>query len=139
MAWRALVSEEMRSLLSPADLDGLEVDWLPTKATLAGGDYDALVSLLVRKVTAADPAQVPRLRVLAHSPGADLAKFPRLRIVANCAVGYENIDVAECRRRNIPVTNTPDVLTEATADLTWALILAITRDLAGAEATLRAG
>ena len=51
------------------------------------------------------------------------------KIVANVAVGYNNIDVAAARARGIVVTNTPDVLTEATADLTWALILGITRRL----------
>ena len=64
---------------------------------------------------------------------------PRLRIVANVAVGYNNIDVAAARERGILVTNTPDVLTEATADLTWALILAVTRRIVEADAFLRAG
>jgi hypothetical protein len=53
-----------------------------------------------------------------------LAAAPRLKIVANYAVGYNNIDVDAARQRGIVVTNTPDVLTDATADLTWALILA---------------
>src|SRR5436305_555600 len=48
----------------------------------------------------------------------------RLRIVSNIAVGYDNIDVAACTRRKILVTNTPDLLTEATADLAFALMLA---------------
>jgi glyoxylate reductase len=51
----------------------------------------------------------------------------RLRIVANMAVGYDNIDVAEATRRGIWVTNTPDVLTEATADLTFGLLLSTAR------------
>ena len=54
---------------------------------------------------------------------------PRLRIIANCAVGYDNIDLAAARQRGILVTNTPGVLTEATADLTWALILAVARKI----------
>ncbi|HEY8461684.1 MAG TPA: D-glycerate dehydrogenase, partial [Blastocatellia bacterium] len=51
----------------------------------------------------------------------------KLRVIANVAVGYNNIDVVAARGRGIHVTNTPDVLTEATANLTWALILAVTR------------
>jgi glyoxylate reductase len=62
-----------------------------------------------------------------------------LRIVANIAVGFNNIDVEECRRRGIAVTNTPDVLTNACADFTWALILGITRRLGEAERQLRRG
>jgi len=54
---------------------------------------------------------------------------PRLRGVANMAVGYNNIDVPACRARGVVVTNTPDVLTNACADFTWALILAVTRRL----------
>ena len=62
-----------------------------------------------------------------------------LRIVANIAVGYNNIDVAACRERSIVVTNTPDVLTNACADFTWALILGITRRLGEGERELRRG
>ena len=62
-----------------------------------------------------------------------------LRIIANIAVGYNNIDVEECRRRGIVVTNTPDVLTNACADFTWALILGVTRRLGEAERQLRRG
>ena len=62
-----------------------------------------------------------------------------LRIVANIAVGYNNIDVEECRARGIVVTNTPDVLTNACADFTWALILGISRRLGEAERQLRRG
>ncbi len=62
-----------------------------------------------------------------------------LRVVANYAVGYDNIDVAACRRRGIIVTNTPDVLTGATAELTWALILATARRLIEADRLVRSG
>lgn len=62
-----------------------------------------------------------------------------LRIVANIAVGYNNIDVEACRARGIVVTNTPDVLTNACADFTWALILGLTRRLGEAERQLRRG
>lgn len=67
------------------------------------------------------------------------AAGPSLKVVANVAVGYNNIDVAACRERNIVVTNTPDVLTNACADFTWALILAVTRRLGEGERVVRAG
>jgi glyoxylate reductase len=62
-----------------------------------------------------------------------------LRIVANIAVGYDNLDVAYARSRGVEVTNTPDVLTEATAEFTWGLILAVTRRIPEGERLLRAG
>ncbi|MGQ0735354.1 MAG: 2-hydroxyacid dehydrogenase [Acidobacteriota bacterium] len=62
-----------------------------------------------------------------------------LRIVANIAVGYNNIDLEACRARGIVVSNTPDVLTNACAEFTWALILGITRRLGEAERQLRRG
>ncbi len=78
---------------------------------------------------------------LLENPVTDavLAACPRLRVVANCAVGYDNIDVGAAHRRGVVVTNTPDVLTEATADLAWALILAVTRRVVEADRLLRDG
>ena len=64
---------------------------------------------------------------------------PALKIVANIAVGYDNLDVPAARQRGILVTNTPDVLTEATAELTWALILGIARRVAEGDRLIRAG
>ncbi|HHC09053.1 MAG TPA: D-glycerate dehydrogenase [Actinobacteria bacterium] len=52
---------------------------------------------------------------------------PRLRVVSNMAVGVDNVDLAACARRGIAVGHTPDVLTEATADLAWALLLTVAR------------
>jgi glyoxylate reductase len=63
----------------------------------------------------------------------------QLRVVANVAVGYNNIDVPFAKQRGLAVTNTPDVLTDATADLTWALILALTRRIVEADQFTRAG
>ena len=68
-----------------------------------------------------------------------LAAGSDLQIVANVAVGFNNIDVAACRRRGVIATNTPDVLTNACADFTWTLILGITRRLGEAERQLRRG
>jgi glyoxylate reductase len=68
-----------------------------------------------------------------------LAGAPRLRAVANYAVGTDNVDLAACERRGISVGNTPDVLTEATADLAFALLLAAARRLAEGADDVRAG
>ena len=62
-----------------------------------------------------------------------------VRIVANMAVGYNNIDVAAAQRLGIAVTNTPGVLTEATADLAWALILAVARRVVEGDREMRSG
>ena len=64
---------------------------------------------------------------------------PSLRVIANVAVGYDNIDVAAARKRGIIVTNTPDVLTNAVAEFTWALILAVTRRVAEGDRLVRRG
>jgi glyoxylate reductase len=65
------------------------------------------------------------------------AAGPQLRVVANVAVGYNNIDVAACARRGVLVTNTPGVLTDATADIAMALILMVTRRLGEGERVIR--
>jgi glyoxylate reductase len=68
-----------------------------------------------------------------------LADVPRLKVLANYAVGYNNIDLAAATKQGIIVTNTPDVLTESTADLTWALMLAVARRVAEGDAYVRSG
>jgi len=67
------------------------------------------------------------------------AAGPSLRVVSNFAVGFDNVDVEACTRRGVLVTNTPDVLTDATADLTWALILAASRRVAEGDRMVRSG
>jgi glyoxylate reductase len=86
------------------------------------GDVEALVCLLTDTID-----------------DSVLAQAPRLRVVANVAVGFDNIDVTTATRRKIVVTNTPGVLTETTADFTWALLLATARRVAEADAYTRAG
>lgn len=83
---------------------------------------DALLALLTDRVDA-----------------ALLDRCPRLRVVANMAVGYDNLDVDALTARGIPASNTPGVLTESTAELTWALILAATRRVVEAERAVRRG
>lgn len=68
-----------------------------------------------------------------------LAANPQLKIVANMAVGYNNFDVAACTAANVRCTNTPDVLTETTADFGFALMMATARRIAESEHYLRAG
>ncbi len=67
------------------------------------------------------------------------AAGPSLKVIANVAVGFDNLDVAYAKSKGIVCTNTPDVLTEAVADFTWALILGITRRLGEGERLVRAG
>lgn len=67
------------------------------------------------------------------------AAGPQLRVVANMAVGFDNVDVPACTARGVQVTNTPDVLTDATADLAWALILGAARRVPEADRLVRSG
>lgn len=96
---------------------------------------------------------MPRPELLARVPSARgllslltdrvdeevLEAAPDLRVVANYAVGFDNVDVPACTRRGVLVTNTPDVLTEATADMAWALLLAAARGVARGDRFLRTG
>lgn len=70
---------------------------------------------------------------------AELERAQNLELLANMAVGYNNIDVEAAAARGVLVTNTPDVLTETTADLTWALVLAVARRVVESDKFLRAG
>ncbi|MEN9315228.1 MAG: hypothetical protein RIS35_1621 [Pseudomonadota bacterium] len=68
-----------------------------------------------------------------------LSAAPKVRIVATGSVGFNHIDLAACKSRGIVVTNTPDVLTEATADMAWALLMAAARRVCESERWLRDG
>ncbi|MDB4933042.1 MAG: D-3-phosphoglycerate dehydrogenase [Labilithrix sp.] len=85
-------------------------------------DVEAVVALLTDRIDA-----------------AFLEGSPRLRIVANVAVGVDNVDLAACKSRGVLVTNTPDVLTDATADLAFGLVLAAARRIAEGDRLVRAG
>ena len=91
------------------------------RGALRAADPDAVICMLHDKVDA-----------------SVFDAIPRCRMFANFAVGFNNIDVAEATRRGIVVTNTPGVLTEATADLTWTLILAVARLVVGGDQIMRA-
>ncbi|WP_059388972.1 2-hydroxyacid dehydrogenase, partial [Arthrobacter sp. Hiyo1] len=84
---------------------------------------DAVVSLLTERIDAE----------LLDAAG------PQLKVVANVAVGYDNIDVPACTERGIVATNTPGVLTEATADIAMGLVLMATRRLGEGERLIRSG
>ena len=123
------------SAAMPVDLvsllgDGVELDapapgqarFSPDALRARVAEADALICLVTDRIDA-----------------AFLAAAPRLRVVANYGVGIDNIDLAAAARRGVAVTNTPDVLTEATADLAFALLLAAARRLGEGERLLRAG
>jgi glyoxylate reductase len=116
---------DLRAQITAA-LPGTEV-WVPPHGHvgLAGVDLvtaDALVCLLLDKIDE-----------------AVLEGAPRLRVIANCAVGIDNIDLGAATASGIAVTNTPDVLTEATAELAFALMLAAARRLGEGERLVRSG
>lgn len=81
------------------------------------------------------------LSLLTDRIGAEVlsAAGPQLKIVANMAAGFDNIDLDAATRRSVMVTNTPGVLTDATADLTWALLFAVARRIPESETYMRAG
>ena len=92
---------------------------------------------LLRRVAGADAI----LSLLTERVDGELldAAGPQLKVVANVAVGYDNIDVAACRECGVVATNTPGVLTEATADIAFGLLLMATRRLGEGERIIRAG
>jgi glyoxylate reductase len=94
----------------------------PTELRTRAAMADALLALLTDRIDA---------DLLEHCP--------RLRAIANYAVGYDNVDLDAVRKRGIPVGNTPDVLTDATADLAFALLLAAARRLPQGIETVKAG
>ena len=92
---------------------------------------------LLRRVAGADAV----VSLLTERIDAELldAAGPQLKVVANVAVGYDNIDVPACTERDVVATNTPGVLTDATADIAFALILMATRRLGEGERLIRSG
>jgi glyoxylate reductase len=121
---RELVPEAMRALVGRCELDIYSgpPEAIPREELLSRAkDKDGLLTVLTERVD----------DEVLEAAGS------RLRIVANHAVGFDNIDVPACTRRGVLVTNTPDVLTEATADLAWSLILASVRRVAEGDRFLR--
>ena len=119
-------------VLPPAGLEPLQ-----QRFDIREGGLDASPELLAELVAGADAIVAdPAVPV-----GAGLleASGPQLKLVANFAVGVDNVDLVACRNRGVTVTNTPDVLTNATAELALALTLAASRRLSDAERDLREG
>lgn len=86
------------------------------------------------------PQQDAVITMLADPVDADvIAAGSKLKAIANYAVGFNNIDIAAATRRGVAVLNTPDVLSEATADLAWALLLAAARRVVEADGFVRSG
>jgi glyoxylate reductase len=107
----------------------VEVDYSATDVPLAKGD-------LIRRLQDKDGLIC---HIISTVDDEVMAACPRLKVVANVAVGFNNIDVAAARRRGIVVSNTPDVLTETTADFTWALLMAAARRVVEADRYARSG
>ena len=120
-------------LLPQAVLDAIPKDYRILAGTT---DQSPTAYELGRGFTEADAV----ICTLSDSVDASLLfKATRLKVLANYAVGYNNIDVPAATRRGVIVTNTPDVLTDATADLTWALLLGVARRIVEGDRWIRTG
>ena len=115
------------------------VDMLAAEHDVISWESETLVSrdVLLQRVAGADAI----VSLLTEKVDGELldAAGPQVRVVANVAVGFNNIDIAACRERGVVATNTPGVLTDATADIAMALILMSTRRLAEGERVIRSG
>jgi glyoxylate reductase len=100
-----------------------------------GPAFEELEDVDVGPLSARDDVEA---LIVANEP-VPTERFPSLRLVANFGVGYDRLGLNELRRRGIAVTNTPGVLDAATADLTWALILAVRRRVVEGDKRVRAG
>ncbi|HET6614682.1 MAG TPA: D-glycerate dehydrogenase, partial [Dehalococcoidia bacterium] len=119
---RSLPGDALERLAEETDVDLWRSDVPPGALTLRERTHDAdgIVCLLTDRIDA-------RL----------IETAPKLRVISNVAVGYDNVDIAAATARGIPVGNTPGVLTETTADLAWALMLAVARRVVEAERFVR--
>ncbi len=103
---------------------------------MGGGKYSGSTRYFIKEVAEADALW----SVLADSINREVFEAgKKLKIVANMAVGYNNIDLEAAKEHDVIVTNTPGVLTETTADLAFALLLATARKLISAENEIRKG
>jgi glyoxylate reductase len=120
---RRIPSSALATLEEACDVDRNDGDVLtPAQLLDRVRDKQGIVCLLTDAITA---------EVMDAAPG--------LKVVANVAVGYNNIDIAAAEARGIVVTNTPEVLTEATADLAWTLIMDVTRRVTEGDRLVRRG
>ncbi len=121
---RRLIGDVLDRLATGHDVDVWEGELPPSPQQLRAraAEAEGLLCLLTECIDA-----------------ALLDACPRLRVVANYATGTDNVDLAACAARGVAVGRTPDVLTDATADLAWALILSVARRLPEAAAAVSAG
>jgi lactate dehydrogenase-like 2-hydroxyacid dehydrogenase len=117
------VTERARTEFAAIAAEGADMPFEATCAALADSGAPALLITSSTKLTAEAIARLP----------------PTLRVAATCSVGFDHIDVPAARARGLIVTNTPDVLNDATADLTMLLILAACRRAHEYDAIMRAG
>jgi len=117
--------------------DGLDPVLAATDADVWPDEIEPSRDELLRRVAGCDGI----LTLLTDRVDAELldAAGPQLKVVSNYAVGFDNVDIPECTRRGIPVGNTPGVLTETTADLAWALMMAAARRIVEGADYVRAG
>jgi lactate dehydrogenase-like 2-hydroxyacid dehydrogenase len=115
--WISLLQGRVRLLVGPADPPGFAPHLVEQL-----GEAEGILCLLTDRIDQ-----------------ALLDAAPRLRVISNMAVGFDNIDIKACTRRGLPVGNTPGVLTDATADLTMALLLSAARGLPKAAMDARDG
>jgi len=116
------IPDEGMLLLKNYEVSGNNEDRFLSKEEIIKGarDASALISLLSDRID----SEV-------------ISSLPKLKVIANYAVGYNNIDIEEARKRGIRVTNTPGALTDATADLTMALLLATSRRIVEGDRLVR--
>jgi glyoxylate reductase len=104
-----------------------------------GPAFDELDDVEVLSLSGLDGAREDVEGLIAANEPVPLELFPNLRMVANFGVGYDRVDVAACAARGVVVTNTPGVLDDAVADLAFALILAVRRQVVEADRFVRSG
>ena len=114
---------------------GLEILRKNFEVDVFEGDSPISREELIRRAKGCDGI----LPLLTDIIDAEIMDITRIKAIANFAVGYDNVNVPAATKRKIPLTNTPGVLTDATADLTFALILAVSRRIVEADKYLREG
>ena len=119
---RRIPSSLLEKLAAECEVDLQEAPLAPEQLRVRVRDKQGMICVLTDRIDA-----------------AVLDAGAALKVVANIAVGYDNIDAAAAKARGVVVTNTPDVLTEATAELTWGLILTAARRIGEGERLVRRG
>jgi glyoxylate reductase len=125
--WPVLVTRRLPKVAMDAVSERCEVDLWEGEGAIPRDE-------LLRRL----PGKIGAITLLTEKVDAEFLDAGKdLTIVANYAVGFDNIDVEECMRRGVLATNTPEVLTETTADLAWALLMAAARRIAEGDRFLR--